>query len=277
MAFISALAAAAATYIGVTSTIGVLLVRTAVTALVTYAFSKTIGKPQQQTGAPSIDTGVRQTLDTATTHKIPVVYGSAHMGGIITDGTLANDNKTMWMCLTISEKTGKLFSSGAAPVYTFDKAYRNTSQVTFQGDGITIDRVTDSDGNQDSSMQGLIKVYMYAGSGAAANQISPVGFSVTPQNAWDLFPGWTTSNNMTDLIFALIKVEYNRDKNVTSVGQFQFAITNSMSDAGDVLFDYATNTRYGAGIRLPEINTGEANSTTITRMGLGSYPWINLS
>jgi hypothetical protein len=274
MAFITALASAAATYIGVTSTIGVLLVRTAVTALVTYAFSKTMGRQQQQTG---VDTGVRQTLDTATTHKIPVIYGSAHMGGIITDGILANDNKTMWMCLTISEKTGRLFSTGAAPVYTFNTAYRNTNQVTFQADGVTIDRVTDSDGNQDSSMQGLIKVYMYAGGGAAANQISPTGFSVSPQNAWDLFPGWTISNNMTDLIFALIRVEYNRDKNVTSLGQFQFNIANRMTDAGDVLFDYATNTRYGAGIRLPEINTGEANSTTITRMGLTTYPWINLS
>jgi hypothetical protein len=199
------------------------------------------------------------------------------MGGIITDGILANDNKTMWMCLTISERTGRLFSSGAAPTYTFPKCYRNTSEVTFQGDGITIDRVTDSDGNVDSSMQGLIKVYLYAGSGAAANQISPTGFSVSPQNAWDLFPGWTSSDNMSDLIFALIKVEYNRDKNVTTVGQFQFNIVNSMTDAGDVLFDYATNTRYGAGIRLPEINTGEANSTTIARMSLNSYPWINLS
>jgi hypothetical protein len=274
MAFITAIATALATWAGITSTIGVLLVRTAVTVLISYALNKSISKNQAQTG---VDSGVRQTLEAATTHKIPVIYGSAHMGGIITDGQLVNDNKTMWVCLTISEKTGNLFSTGAAPVYTFDTAYRNTQEITFKADGITIDYVTDSDGNEDLSMEGLIKVYMYAGSGASANQIAPTGLSITPVNAWDVFPEWTTSDNMSDLIFAFISVDYNRDKNVTSIGQFQFAITNSVTDAGDVLFDYASNTRYGAGIRLAELNTGEPNATTISRLGLSTYPWINLS
>jgi hypothetical protein len=43
------------------------------------------------------------------------------------------------------------------------------------------------------------------------------------------------------------------------------------------MFDYATNTRYGAGIRLAEISTGESDATTISRLGLSTYPWIDLS
>jgi hypothetical protein len=82
---------------------------------------------------------------------------------------------------------------------------------------------------------------------------------------------------MSDLVFALVRVDYNRDKSVTAIGDYQFNIINSMSLQGDVIFDYATNTRYGAGIRLREIATGEGSNTTITRMSLDSYPWIDLS
>ena len=282
MAFITALATAVATAIGVTSTIGVLLVKTAVTALVAYSINRSIAKPQVQTG---IDTGVRQSLSAATNHKIPVIYGTAYMGGIITDGQLVNSNKTMWMCLTISERTGPLFSTGAASAYTFDQLYRNSDRVYFETDGITVAKTIDADGNEDTSMAGLIKVYMYAGSGASARQIAPAAASVvggvsptlTPVNAWSVFPNWTASQNMSDLVFALVRVDYNRDKNLTSLGDYQFRLTNSLKLSGDVMFDYATNTRYGAGIRLAEISTGESDATTISRLGLGTYPWIDLS
>jgi hypothetical protein len=82
---------------------------------------------------------------------------------------------------------------------------------------------------------------------------------------------------MSDLVFAIVKVDYNRDKNVTSIGDYQFKITNSMKLGGDCLFDYATNTRYGAGIRLADISTGESDATTISRLSLATYPWIDLS
>jgi hypothetical protein len=282
MAFITALATAVATAIGVTSTIGVLLVKTAVTALVAYTINRSISKPQVQTG---IDTGVRQSLAAATNHKIPVIYGRAYMGGIITDGVLTNSNKTMWMCLTISEATGALFSTGAASSYAFDEAYRNSDRIYFETDGITVAKTVDADGNEDTSMAGLIKIYMYAGSGASADQIAPAAASVvgnvspslSPVNAWSIFPNWSTEHNMSDLVFALVRVDYNRDRNVTSLGDYQFRLTNSMNLSGDVMFDYATNTRYGAGIRLAEISTGESDATTIARLGLGTYPWIDLS
>lgn len=291
--FIVAALAAAASAVGAylaTSTIGALLARTAITALVSYALNRSISKNQSQTG---FDAGSRQMLSPATNHKIPVVYGSAYLGGAITDAKLVNDNKTMWICLTISEKTGPLFETGAASTYTFNECYRNADQVVFKADGITVNNTKDANTpvNTDESMSGLIKIYMYAGSGASANQIAPVATScvgntaptLSAVNAWDVFPGWTApaspalNTNMSDLVFALIRVDYNRDKNVTSIGDYQFNIINSMSKSGDVLFDYATNTRYGAGVRLPEIDTGESNSTTISRMGLNSYPWITLT
>lgn len=291
MAFISAIVTAV-TAVGTflaSGTIGALLARTAITMLVSYALNRSIAKSQLQTG---IDPGSRQMLNPATNHKIPVVYGSAYLGGIITDGQLVNDNKTMWVCLTISETTGNLFSTGSAPVYTFAECYRNADRVYFETDGITVAKTVDAEGNEDTSMAGLIKIYMYAGSGASTDQIAPSAASVvgnvTPTlsavNAWSVFPDWVApaggtnlNNTMSDLVFALVRVDYNRDKNVTSIGDYQFKISNSMTLQGDVIFDYATNTRYGAHIRLAEINTGEAAATTISRMGLNSYPWIDLT
>lgn len=288
MAFISSLVAAA-TAVGTflaSGTIGALLARTAITALVSYALNRSIAKQQAQTG---FDPGARQMLSPATNHKIPVVYGGAYLGGAITDAQLVNDNKTMWVCLTICEKTGKLFSTGGASVYTFNKCYRNADQIIFQADGVTVAKSLDADGNEDTSMAGLIKIYMYAGSGAAANQLTPDAAScvstptISAVNAWDIFPDWiapagfTPNSNMSDLVFALVRVDYNRDKNVTSIGDYQFNIINSMSLQGDVIFDYATNTRYGAGIRLREIATGEGSNATISRMNLTQYDWIDLS
>jgi hypothetical protein len=284
MAFISSLVAAATAFgtFLASGTIGALLARTAITALVSYALNRSIAKGQAQTG---LDPGSRQMLATATNHKIPVIYGTAFIGGAITDGQLVNDNKTMWLALTISEKSGNLFSTGAAPVYTFNGCFRNTDTVYFKTDGITVDYTEDADGNTDNSMSGLITIRMYAGSGASANQIAPdaaiVTGGVTPTlsavNAWSVFPGWTTNTNMSDLVFAIINVDYNRDKNLTSIGDYQFKITNSMKLGGDCLFDYATNTRYGAGIRLADISTGESDATTIARMSLATYPWIDLT
>lgn len=269
-----------------TSTIGALLARTAITALVSYALNRSISKNQQKTG---VDPGARQMLSPSTNYKIPVVYGAAYLGGVITDAQLVDSNKTMWVCLTISENTGKLFSTGADSAFTFNECYRNADQVIFEADGVTVARTVDADGNQDLSMAGLIKIYMYAGSGASADQLTPALAScvsaptITPVDAWSLFPAWTApsgttpNSNMSDLVFALVRVDYNRDKNVTAIGDYQFNIINSMSLQGDVIFDYATNTRYGAGIRLAEISTGEAKATTISRMGLNTYPWIDLS
>lgn len=290
MAFIAAITTALTTF-GTwlaSGTIGALLARTAITALVSYALNRSIAKRQTQTG---FDPGSRQTLSPATNHKIPVIYGSAYLGGAVTDGQLVNDNKTMWMCLTISETTGPLFSTGSAAAYTFDECYRNADQVFFETDGITIAKTVDADGNEDTSMAGLVKIYMYAGSGASTDQIAPAAASVVGNvspslsavNAWSVFPGWTApagatpNDSMSDLVFALVRVDYNRDKNVTSTGDYQFKLTNSMTSQGDVIFDYATNTRYGAGIRLAEISTGESAATTIARMGLNSYDWIDLT
>jgi hypothetical protein len=276
-------------------TIGALLARTAITALVSYALNRSISKSQTRTG---LDPGSRQMLAPATNHKVPVLYGSAFLGGAVTDAVLLNNGtnyNVMWICLTISERTGKLFSTSADSEYTFNKCFRNTDQIIFKSDGVTVNNTVDSDGNTDDSMAGLIKIYMYAGSGASTDQIAPAAAScvgntaptLTAVNAWDtgMFPNWVApsgtvpNDSMSDLVFALVRVEYNRDKNVTAIGDYQFNLSNSMTLGGDVIFDYMSNTRYGAGVRLPEIDmsTTETTAEIITRLDLENYKWVKLT
>jgi hypothetical protein len=58
---------------------------------------------------------------------------------------------------------------------------------------------------------------------------------------------------MNNLAFAIVRIDYDKEKDVTSLGEFKFRINNTMYQAGDCLYDYMTNTRYGAGIDSGEI------------------------
>lgn len=264
------------------SSIGALLARTVIMGLVSAALTRTIAKKQQKTG---LDPGARFQLAPQTNHKIPVLYGTAVTGGIITDGVLTNSNKTMSIAMAISEESGPLLSDGTISNYTFKKAYLNTSRVVFKNDGITVDYTIDADGNEDRSMSGLIKVYMYSGDAQASSQICPDGYSgpitgFSQIAAKDVFGDgsqWTTLQNMSDLLFAVIKVDYNRDKNVTSIGEWQFQVSNSCTQPGDCMFDYMTNTRYGAGIAVAELSASDEDlADIVNRLDLTNYPWVRI-
>jgi hypothetical protein len=58
---------------------------------------------------------------------------------------------------------------------------------------------------------------------------------------------------MNNLIFAVVEVNYSLDKGITNLPNMTFTITNSMSQPGDVIYDYMRNTRYGAAIPVEEI------------------------
>ena len=211
-------------------------------------------KSNEDTTTPAnIDQGVRLQIEPAASNKIPVLYGSAYFGGIVTDAVMTNTNKTMYYCLTLSEKTGTIQSQNTASSYTFKDVYWDDQRVVFKPNGIDVDYTVDRAGNVDRSLGGQVSIYCYAG-----NSFTPKVFenytNNTLTNATSVMPGWTTSTHqMNDLIFSIVKVDYNREKNVTGLGNLLFHIDNSMKLPGDVLYDYMTNSRYGAGIDPTEI------------------------
>jgi len=261
MSFLSGILGAGKTAIKFLSG-GSILAGLAKTALLGYAMnrlSKSALKKNDPNNAANIDAGVRLQLTANAENKIPLLYGSAFFGGNLSDAAMTNDNKTMWYSLVLSESTGNLFSTGQSSSYTLDNVFWNNQRLVFRSDGFTVDFAVDTNGTIDRSLSGLVKVYFYAGSSAAGKK--PAGFTGVVPAATTLFPNWTGATHaMTGLVFAIIEVNYNREKSVTGLGDVLFQVTNSMKNPGDVFFDYITNSRYGAGIGSNYILTADVTA-----------------
>ena len=251
--------------------IGASLVKT---ALLGYA-SRLLYKSTESasTGKEEIvDKGVRIQLDPSTDNRIPVLYGEAYFGGYITDVKLAADYKKITFCLTLAELTGNKLSTNAATVYSWQNVYLNGNRVVFKADGFTVDYTVDSSGNQDVSLRDLIKVYVYF------NQtgVQPTGSSGTTPSPFTTMPGWTNgTHSMANLCYAIVEVTYNKDSGVNGLPDCVFRVTSSMTLPGDVLYDYMTNSRYGADIDSSEINT--TSLTALNAFCTTGFSYTNLA
>ena len=238
------------------NSIGSTLLKTIVTGYALKKLSSNVLKANEPDANPNIDGGVRLQVPPASDEKIPVLYGEAYFGGIITEAQMTADNKTMYYVLTLCEKTGTKLSDSTASTFTFKNIYWNNQRIVFRTTGSTagqlLDYTVDSSGTIDRTLSGLVTVYCYRGN--STTPTLPTGYSnPTLPNAYAVVPNWTSNHTMNDLIFAVVKIDYNRDKNLTQLGNILFQIENDMKKPGDVLYDYMTNTRYGAGIPAENI------------------------
>lgn len=194
----------------------------------------------------------REQIDPDTSNAIPILYGSGFIGGMVTDAVLSDDQQTMWYVLTICEKTGTLKSTGQDSVITFQKIYWDDCELVFKSDGITVEKQITEDNHESSDMSGLVQFYLYNNGSGTPCKLYGYGSGAT-QPAYSIFPNWTPEHTMDQLVFAIIKVKYNAEKNVTGLGTIQFKLSNTLKKPGDVLYDYMLNTRYGAGINADEV------------------------
>jgi hypothetical protein len=205
------------------------------------------------------DPGVRLQLNPSTDNQIPVLYGEAYFGGNITDAILSSDYKKMLYCLTLAETTGELLSNtGNYTGYIFKNVYLGNNRVVFKADGFTVDYTLNANGDQDISYRDLIKIYFYVN-----GPLQPQGFSGTTPQSYTVMSAsslpvgsrWnSTDYPMTDLIYAIVEVTYNKDKNVTGLPECIFHVDTNMKKPGDVLVDYMLSDVYGAGIPVGQIN-----------------------
>jgi len=230
--------------------------------LLAYGVSRLInGSTGKDNNNTTVDQGVRLQLAPDTTNPIPVVFGSAYLGGKITDAQITDANQTMWYCLTIAEvPTHNRLSDNAAITTSFDEIYWNNQRVYFLSDGVTIDYIVNQDGVVDTSARGLVKIYLYKNGSAnptlpsdLGNYISPL--PATPGAAHTLMPGWTSATSMSNLAFALVKISYNRDKNITGLQDLQFKLSNNLFKPGDAIYSYLRNEISGAGFDTAQIDT----------------------
>lgn len=230
------------------------VVKTVVTGYALSKLTQSAIKDNEKDDDANIDQGVRLQVPPAANNKVPVLYGEAYFGGVISDAVMSSDNRSMYFVLTLSEKTGTKLSDGLASAYTFKNIYWNDNRIIFDTDGQTVNYTVDREGTIDRSLSQLVKVHCFAGN--STTPVIPVGYTnPSPANATAIVPNWTVNHTMSDLIFAVVEVNYNRDNGVTQLGDMLFEVENSMSLPGDVLNDMLTSTRYGAGVASGDIKS----------------------
>lgn len=234
------------------SSSGAQLARTALTGLALNKVQNSINKTNEIASQP--DPGVRLQVNPDPEYKVPVVYGQAVLGGAVTDAQLSSDQTTMYYCLTLCEKTGNLdLGLGAASDFEFLDVYWDDNRLTFASDGHTVTGYIDREGTSCDTLNQLVHVYLYSGSSELPKPIK--NYANPGIKAYAAMINWTTNHQMTDLVFAIVTVKYDATKGVRGLGKMKFKLKNSMTQPGDCLYDYMTNTRYGAGIDPQEIYT----------------------
>lgn len=246
------------------------IVSSVVRIAIAYGISRLINSSTQKKnnfGQPTarIDEGVRVQFAPSTTNEIPVLFGSAFYGGIITDAKLTDQNKTLWTCITLSDVVGQKISGD--PVTTrFTNIYWNNQRVVFKADGITVDYLVNDDGVVDASPRDLVKIYLFSNGSATPAQLTdpetnnPIHASFTGVDARTLMPGWTNDHKMSNLTFALIRMTYNRDKGVTGLPDVKFNVRNDNYRPGDAIYAYLKNNRVGCNLPDSQIDIDSLNA-----------------
>jgi hypothetical protein len=208
---------------------------------------------------PAVDSranGTKVQVPPATDNKIGIAYGRNFMSGPITDVAITNGNDTMNYCIALSEVV-----DGAT--YTLNQTFWGDKKLVFNGANVTT--YTDSNSTTTEDWKDKIRIRVYAGGTASANQIFPTSGAV---DATTMMRHWTntTDYSMEGLVFAMIEVDYDAENGLTGLGAMAFDITNSIHNPGEVLFDYMTNSRYGAGLSNSDIDITSILGTANTQM-----------
>jgi hypothetical protein len=205
------------------------------------------------------DPGSKVQVAPSTDNKIGVAYGRNFMSGPITDVNISNQNKTMHYCITLSEVT----DGHGTSTYTSNQIFWGDRKLNFSG--ASVSSFTDPTQTAKEDWANKIRIRIYAGGTAAANQVFPTSGAV---DATTMMPHWTntTAYSMEDLVFAMIELDYDAENGLTGLGSMSFDLSNSKHNPGEVLFDYLKSTRYGCGLANADIDITSILGTANTQM-----------
>ena len=207
--------------------------------------------PNQGSQQAQPDPGNPQQLPPAGNNLLPIVYGTAYVGGVITDLSISTDNQDIYWVLALSEVTNTE-NGGTPDTITFGNVYWGGKQCIF-GTGAQVTGLLDESTGVTQDITGYMDIYLYKnGSNQPANTSTS---AINVMQASNLVYQWDSSKLMSNSAFAIIHLKYNSSLNLTGLSQTRFALTNSRSAPGDCFLDYLSSTRYGAAIPLAQIDT----------------------
>jgi YHS domain-containing protein len=229
------------------------MVSFAISMVASSIISKTFASdpPKPNANENSLNTGANLQVAPATNNKLPIVYGRTFIGGTITDLSITTDNQDLYYVMSICEVTG-----GSSPdTITFGNIYYGGKLCVFDGtDQTKVVGLTDQSTNTtDNTVSGHLYIYLY--NNGSSSPVNSSTSAITVMQSTGLTYTWDSTKLMSNSAFAIVHLNYNQNANITNIEQTQFEIINSRNSAGDVIYDYLTNTRYGAAIPVAQIDT----------------------
>lgn len=206
----------------------------------------------------SSNPGNNQQVGPAGDNKVPVIYGTAFAGGIITDLSITNDNQTIYYVLTLAEVTGSEY--GAADTYTFGNVYFGGKRCVFDGTDASkvVGLLDESTGQTQTNIDGKLNIYLYRNGSSSGTNTSLTAIQVMQDEG--LVYKWDSSKQMTNAAFAILKMQYSVSANLTGIQQTRFQLTNSRTNPGACLYDFMRSERYGAALTDEQIDSVSLNA-----------------
>jgi hypothetical protein len=223
---------------------------------------------QDNLNAQQPNPGNRQQLPPAGDNKLPVVYGTAYAGGIITDMSISNDNQDIYWVMSLCEVTNTE-TGGSPDTITFGNVYWGGKRVNFNANGYSVDSLTDESTNESQDIAGYMDIYLYR-NGSSNPSNSSIN-AITVMNSAGLIYTWDANKLMSNTAFAIVHLKYNQDRALTGLNQTRFQVTNSRKAPGDCFLDYLSSERYGAAIPLANINTTSLTALNAYSNALFTY------
>ena len=241
--------------------------QTAAAFAINFAVSNIVSRafaPDASSGQ-AVDNGVRQQVPPSSTNSIPIVYGSAYMGGAFVDAALSTDAKTMYYVLAISH-----ISPNGQLTFDTSSMYWGDRKITFDGTDLTkVVSLTDGAGNVDTKVSGNLYIALYtstqagvisSANGASAPSVFMGGSDLPSELRWA-----PTNRQMNGLAFAIVKMNYNRDAETTNMQALTFHVNHYLNGTGtakpgDVWYDYITNTMYGCSMPTDLVDAASATA-----------------
>ncbi len=189
----------------------------------------------------------------AGSNKVPVIYGTAFTGGIITDLSITSNNQKLYYVMTLCEVTNT--EPGQTPdTINFGDVYWGGKKCIFDGTDQykVIGLLDESTGVTDNTVAGKLNIYLYRNGSSSGVNTSQTAIQI--MSGGGLVYQWDVTKQMSNVAFAIVEITYSQTANLTGIQQTRFEITNSRSKPGDCLSDYLQSTRYGAALSASQID-----------------------
>lgn len=250
----------------------------AISLVAGYAVSSLLQKPTNNNNSNISPQGTEIQLGPATDNKLPVLYGRRYAKGIVTDAIISKDQQTMWYVVAFSEATGNNI--------TFGNVYYDSKLLIF--DPANVNKITGwytqpkkhskTGGQYNTKPAGKLEMYFYKN--GSANSTSYYAYDMIDQGSGNFDVGtqhvvsttidartlledssipddtkWTRANTMKNCVFLVVKLNYDSASGIYGLGQIDAEIINPLASPGQVIEDYLTNTVYGCGVPVANVNT----------------------